>query len=63
MRAQVATLVEWPAPVPMQRCDSDPISQLLRELDRLEAAVDGLSDIDRDAMPPTDPGTNAWGES
>lgn len=61
MRPAQETLTEWPAAVPMKRCDSDPVAQLLRELDRLESCIDGLAELDDDLTPPTDRGTNSWG--
>jgi hypothetical protein len=61
VRAPATTLTEWPAPVPMKRCESDAMAQLLRELDRLESCIDGLAELDDDWIPPTDRGTNSWG--
>lgn len=61
MRPAQETLTEWPVPVMMKRCDSDPVAQLLRELDRLEACIDGLAELDDDWTPPTDRDTNSWG--
>ncbi|MGK3981259.1 hypothetical protein WMF38_57210 [Sorangium sp. So ce118] len=56
-----STLTEWPAPVMMKRCEADPLAQLMRELDRLETAVDGLADIDDETIPPTQKDPRVWG--
>src|SRR5690606_7624343 len=61
VRPAEATLTDWPAPVMMKRCEADPLAQLMRELERLEVAVDGLASIDDEDMPPTDKDPRVWG--
>lgn len=59
MRPLQTTLTDWPAPVMMRRCEADPLTQLMRELDRLESCIDGLAELDED-LPPTERESRTW---